>query len=130
AHLLDYYTRAEKDERIINYLTPFANWLLTVIDGRGIIPSYVTEDMKLSPILYESAQPAAGMWFLAEMYNVTKQQKYLDGAKRIGAYISKEIIPTAKWSDMEQYVSCGQKPFTMVKDEWQGQWFRGNLCIA
>lgn len=129
AHLLDYYMRAEKDERIISYLTPFANWLLTVIDDRGTLPSYVTDNMELSPILYESAQPAAGMWFLAAMYNVTKQRKYLDGAQRIGTYISTQIIPTAKWIDMEQYVSCGQKPFTMIRDEWQGQWFRGNLCV-
>lgn len=129
AHLLDYYQRAEKDRRIVDYLLPFANWLVSVIDDRGIIPSYVTQDMASSSILYESAQPAAGMWFLAEMYKVTREPKYLEGAEKIAHYIEKEIIPTAKWIDMEQYVSCGAKPFSMIKDQWQGQWFRGNLCI-
>lgn len=130
AHLIDYYLRAEKDDRIVQYLTPFANWLLTAIDDKGIIPSYVQDDMRPSDILYNSAQPAAGMWFLAQMYNATKQERFLAGAKKIAGYIEREIIPTAKWMDMEQYVSCGQKPFSMVRDEWQGQWFRGTLCTG
>jgi hypothetical protein len=129
AHMLDYYLRAEKDERIIKYLVPFANWLLANIDKNGIIPSYVTDDMKTSDIMYESAQPASGMWFLAEMYNATKRSEYLEGAKKIAAYIERDIIPTGKWLDMEQYISCGKKPFSMIKDDWQGQWFRGNLCV-
>ncbi|HEY8734045.1 MAG TPA: hypothetical protein VIL90_05725, partial [Puia sp.] len=129
AHLLDYYIRNEKDKRIIAYLYPFAEWLLRSIDKRGIVPSYVSSDMKASDILYESAQPAAAMWFLAEMYNATKETKFLSGAKKIGAYIEREIIPSGKWIDMEQYVSCGAKPYSYLKDYWQGQWFRGTLCI-
>jgi hypothetical protein len=128
AHLLDYYLRAEKNQRIIDYLQPFANWLLKVLDSRGIVPSYVTTDMKPSSILYESAQPAAAMWFLAEMYNATQESKFLNGAKKIAIYLEKEIIPSAKWIDMEQYISCGAKPYSYQKDYWQRQWFRGTLC--
>jgi hypothetical protein len=127
AHLLDYYLRAEKDKRIPDYLYPFADWLLTRIDHRGIVPSFVTKDMKSSQILYESAQPAAAMWFLAEMYNATKETKFLLGAEKIAAYLEKEIIPSGKWIDMEQYISCGSKPYSFQKDYWQGQWFRGTL---
>ena len=128
AHLLDYYLRAEKNEKILAYLHPFADWLVTVIDARGIVPSYVTTGMESSTLLYESAQPAAAMWFLAEMYNATKENKFLAGAKKIAIYLEKEIIPSAKWIDMEQYVSCGAKPYSYQKDYWQGQWFRGTLC--
>ncbi len=128
AHLLDYYLRAEQDKRIIGYLRPFADWLLKTIDSRGIIPSFVTTGMHSSPILYGSAQPAAGMWFLAEMYNATKENKFLAGAQKIAVYLEKEIIPSAKWIDMEQYISCGAKPYSYQKDYWQGQWFRGTLC--
>ena len=129
AHLLDYYLRAQQDKRIIVYLHPFADWLTKIIDRRGIVPSYVTTGMQSSPVLYESAQPAAAMWFLAEMYNATKENKFLAGAEKIAAYLEKEIIPSAKWIDMEQYVSCGAKPYSYQKDYWQGQWFRGTLCI-
>src|SRR5262249_14923876 len=31
AHLLDYHLRAERDPRIVDYLRPFADWLLTAI---------------------------------------------------------------------------------------------------
>jgi len=129
AHLLDYYIRNEQDKRIIAYLTPFAEWLLRSIDKNGIVPSYVSADnMKASDILYESAQPAAAMWFLAEMYNATKENEFLLGAEKIGTYIEKEIIPSGKWIDMEQYVSCGAKPYSYMQDYWQGLWFRGTLC--
>ena len=69
------------------------------------------------------------MWFLAEMFSATRDPRHLAGARRIAATIERDILPTARWIDFEQYLSCGAKPFTMVRDEWQAQWFRGNLCI-
>jgi hypothetical protein len=128
-HLLDFYLRAERDPRIVEYLRPFADWLLSAIDARGTVPSFVTVEMAASPILRDSAQPAVAMWFLAEMFNATNDLRYLEGAKRIAVFLEQEILPTARWIDFEQYLSCGAKPFTMVRDEWQGQWFRGNLCV-
>jgi hypothetical protein len=128
AHLVDYYLRCEKDERIIQYLKPYAEWLLKVINERGAVPSYVTTKMENSPILLYSAQPAASMWFLAAYYNATKDDKYREGAKRIAAFLEKEILPEAKWVDMEQYYSCGKKPIEFERDVWQHQVVRGNLA--
>ena len=127
AHLLDYYLRCEQDSRILEYLIPYGEWLLTVIDNRGALPSYVTRDMVQSPILYYSAHPATSMWFLAELYNATKEEKFLKGAERIGSYMVKEILPEARWLDLEQYFSCGKKPLNFVRDKWQHQIARGNL---
>lgn len=129
AFLLDYHLRAEPDERIVTYLRPFADWLITAIDEKGTVPSFVSVTMEASPILRDSAQSAVAAWFLAEMFNATKDAKYLDAARKIAAFIEKEILPTAKWIDFEQYLSCGAKPFTMVRDEWQGQFFRGNMSV-
>lgn len=129
AFLLDYHLRAEPDERIVTYLRPFADWLITAIDEKGTVPSFVSVTMEASPILRDSAQSAVAAWFLAEMFNATKDAKYLDAARRIAAFIEKDILPTAKWIDFEQYLSCGAKPFTMVRDEWQGQFFRGNMSV-
>ena len=128
AHLIDYYSRCEKDERIIQYLKPYADWLLIAIDKRGAVPSYVTSEMQPSPILLYSAQPAASMWFLAAYFNVTKDKKYMDAAKRIAVFLEKEIIPEAKWVDLEQYFSCGHKPLEFERDIWQHQVARGNLA--
>lgn len=128
AHLVDYYLRCERDDRIINYLQPYAEWLITAIDERGAVPSYVTEEMKSSTILFYSAQPAASMWFLAAYYNATKEEKYRGAAKRIADYLEREILPEAKWSDMEQYFSCGNKPLEFERDAVQNQVVRGNLA--
>lgn len=129
AHLLDYHLRADRHARIVEYVRPLGDWLLTALDERGTVPSFVTADMVVSPILRDSAQPAAAMWFLAELFNATRDSKYLSGAKRIAGFLERGILPTARWVDFEQYLSCGAKPFSMVRDEWQGQWFRGNLCV-
>jgi len=128
AHLVDYYLRCEKDDRIVDYLKPYADWLLTAIDQRGAVPSYVTNKMEHSPILLYSAQPAASMWFLAAYYNATKEDKYREGARRIAGFLEKEIFPEAKWVDMEQYFSCGKKPLEFERDVWQHQVVRGNLA--
>jgi hypothetical protein len=128
AHLIDYYMRCEKDDRIIKYLKKYADWLITAIDKRGAVPSYVTIEMNASDLLMYSAQPAASMWFLSSYYNATHEDKYRQAAKRIAAFLKKEILPEAKWIDMEQYYSCGKKPLEFQRDVWQHQVARGNLA--
>ncbi len=127
AHLLEYYQRCKQDERIITFLRKYADGLIARIDGRGAIPSYYTPDMKPLEALHFSAQPAASMWFLAEIYSLTKEQKYLDGARRIAAYLQKEILPAQKWIDLEAYYSCGRNPLDFLVDTEQGLPVRGNL---
>ena len=127
AHMLDYYLRCEQDARIIDYLTPYGDWLLSVIDERGAVPSYVNRNMELSPILHYSAHPTTSMWFLAELFNASKEEKYLKGAEQIATYLEREVIPEANWIDMEHYFSCGKKPLNFVRDKWQNQIARGNL---
>ncbi|MFZ9936499.1 MAG: hypothetical protein ACO3JG_05505 [Luteolibacter sp.] len=127
AHLLEFYQRCGKDPRIIDYLRPFADGLVARIDGRGTIPSYYTPDMQPLADLHHSAQPAAMMWFLAEMAGVTGEARYRDGAGRIADYLIKEIIPQQRWIDLEVYYSCGRNPLDYVLDETQLLPIRGNL---
>ncbi|MBL7111755.1 MAG: hypothetical protein ISS19_07435 [Bacteroidales bacterium] len=129
AHLLDYYLRCEPDERIVNYLKPYGDWLISVIDERGSVPAYVSEEMVNSDILRYSAHPAASLWFLANLYRSTSEPAYLEGAKKIAVYLEQEVLPEAKWKDMEQYFSCGAKPLSFTRDRLQHQIARGNLCI-
>ncbi|RPA67848.1 hypothetical protein EF405_12825 [Cyclobacteriaceae bacterium YHN15] len=130
AHMIDYYLRCEQDERIVEYLIPYGNWLLTVIDDRGTVPSYVDEkNMESSPILYYSAQPSSSMWFLSELYRATGNVRFLNGAKAIAVYLKNEIIPEQNWIDMEQFFSCGHRPLDFQRDRWQNQVARGNLSL-
>ncbi|HLT50710.1 MAG TPA: hypothetical protein VKZ93_02070 [Arenibacter sp.] len=130
AHLLDYHLRSERDQRIVDYLIPYGDWLLSEIDGRGAVPSYVDRrNLVSSPILKYSAQPSSSMWFLAELYNATGDHRYMEGAKKIGVYLESEILPEQKWVDMEQFFSCGERPFEFDRDYWQNQVARGNLAL-
>ncbi len=130
AHLLEYYQKCEKDDRIIPYVSKYADWLVTTITEEGYLPSYVATDMQSSDVLMKSAQPATSLWFLAELYQVNPQPKYLKGATRIAEYLMRDIIPRQHWIDMEQYFSCGAKPLTFLGDAEQGQLARGNLSVA
>jgi hypothetical protein len=127
AHLVDYYLRCEKDERIIAYLRPYADWLLRAIDTSGTVPSYVTTSMVSSPLLLHSAQPSSTMWFLSDYCIATGDRKYSEAAGRIAAYLEREILPGQKWIDMEQFYSCGARPVDFIKDFWQDQPARGTL---
>jgi hypothetical protein len=127
AHLLEFYQRCGKNPRIIAYLRPFAEGLLARIDARGAIPSYYTPDMKPIADLHYSAQPAAMMWFLAEMAGVTGDARFRNGAVRIADYLKKEIIPQQRWIDLEVYYSCGANALSYAVDELQGLPLRGNL---
>jgi hypothetical protein len=127
AHLIEYYRRCGRDQRIIDYLRPFADGLVARIDDRGAIPSYYTPDMKPIPDLHYSAQPAAMMWFLAEMAGVTREARYRSGAERIAGYLMKEIVPKQRWIDLEVYYSCGRNPLSSTRDELQALPIRGNL---
>ncbi|MES2981196.1 MAG: hypothetical protein V4727_02690 [Verrucomicrobiota bacterium] len=127
AHLLEFYQRCGKDPRIIEYLRPFADGLLARIDSRGTIPSYYTSDMKPIADLHYSAQPAAMMWFLAEMAIVTTEARYVTGAERIAEYLRKEILPQQRWVDLEVYYSCGRNGLSYTTDETQNLTIRGNL---
>ena len=129
AHMIEYYKRCEQDQEIIDYLTPFADTLVKEIDDRGAIASYYTPDMKPIKDLWHSAQPAAMMWFLAEMASVTGEKRYEQGAEKIANYLMKEILPEAKWVDLEVYYSCGQNRLDFLIDQTQNLPIRGNLSI-
>ena len=128
-YLLNFYQNCSRDDRILDFLKPYGDWLVSVIDNRGTVPAYVSVDMEFSPILRYSAHPAAGLWFLAELYNATRDTSYLKGAEKIADYLEKEIIPSAKWIDFEQFYSCGRRPWTFDRDISQHQWTRGNLSV-
>ncbi|MHC4983988.1 MAG: beta-L-arabinofuranosidase domain-containing protein [Planctomycetota bacterium] len=126
-HLLEYYTRCERDERIVGYLRRYADYMLTQIDEKGTVPAWITYDLKPHWILRDSAHNAATMWFLAELCKVTKEKKYLDGAEKIAAFMLKEILPRMDFKDLEHYFSCGKKPLWYRQDKWQGLPTRGVL---
>jgi len=127
AHMLQYYRQCEQDQRIIPYVKRYADYMLTQIDENGTVPAWITYDMTPHWVLRNSAHNGATMWLLAELYNVTNEQKYLDGAERIAMFMTEKILPRQDWRDQEHYFSCGPKPLWYKQDMWQGLPARGVL---
>jgi hypothetical protein len=129
AHLADYFADAEAEPRILPFLIRYADGLLKLLPPDGAMPDYFDEGMQPVPVLGRTAQPAATLWFLARMAKLTGQAEYLAAAKRIAAYLEREILPQQRWIDLEPYFSCGRNSLEHTQDLEQGLPVRGNLSM-
>jgi len=120
------------DERIMPMCEEYAEFLLRNQEENGFIPSYFEEDdLSVDPDMemnIESAEPAASALFLAEMYKVTKEKKYLDAAAKAIRYVEENIVPECKWFDFETFYSCSPKEYGYY-DEITGQFAQCNMAM-
>jgi hypothetical protein len=126
AYMLRYYQLCEADGRILNYLRPYADFLIRHIDPNGCLPDWFSPDLQPNPHLRFNSEVGAHVWFLTDFYQLTGQRSYLDAALQMAAFLEREILPTQKWIDTECYFSCGSKPLDFY-DYRQGQGPRGTL---
>jgi len=131
--LLEWYNRIEKDQDIINYCTNYGDFLLKIQLPSGAIPSWVRRGtFEPSPVMKESAETSASILFLSELYGITRQEKYLEAAKKAATFIIDKIIPSGKWEDFETYFSCSglwEGKQIGKKDPHTGIYPQGTLCI-
>jgi hypothetical protein len=127
AYMLRYYQSCEADSRIIDYLGPYADFLVAHIDPNGCVPTWFSPDRQPNPHLRFNSEVGVHVWFLAEFFRITQDRLYLDSARRIAGFLEREILPTQNWIDTECYFSCGSKPLDFY--DWrQGQGPRGTLA--
>lgn len=102
----------ESSDEVLHYSTALGDFLIQNQRKSGVIPSwYHPETLVPSPILRdENAETAGAALFLAELYNRTKQRKYLDAAEKGMQYIFTRIVPEHRWFDFETFFSCSRKP--------------------
>jgi len=131
--LLKWYDRIEKDQKIIDYCTSYGDFLLGIQLPSGAVPSWIHRaTFKPSPVMKESAETAASMLFLSELYRATRRKKYLKGAKKTATFIIEKIIATGKWEDFETYFSCStlwRGKQIGKKDPHTGIYPQNDLCI-
>ena len=125
--MIEFYKHCEKNPRVIPYLKRYADYILTQIDDKGTVPAWITYDLKPHWILRTSAHNGATMFFLAELFGITNEKKYLKGAEKIAVFMMNNILPRQDWKDQEHYFSCGKKPLWYKEDIWQGLPTRGVL---
>ncbi len=115
---------------IFTFCRTYADFLLKWQQPSGVIPSWFhrTEHQPRPEFLQENAETAGSALFLAELFNRTKEQRYLDAAAKAMAYLTREILPSNKWFDYETFTSCSRKPFDFY-DSVTGQFPQNTLSM-
>jgi hypothetical protein len=91
----------EKDQRLIDYATRYADKLITLQDKEGFFPGWIGVDkMNQTPETSMSAN------FLLKLYQIKKDERYLTAASRAMNAVINDIIPVSRWEDFETYWSC------------------------
>lgn len=76
----------------------------------GSIPTWLTKDHKVVPILDHSAQTALPVWFLAEVSKLTDSNPaHLAAAKKGADFLVKNVIDSQLYYDFETFFSCSPK---------------------
>lgn len=107
--MLDWYEELEQDERLIEYITKYADKLLTLQDEKGYFPAWLDiNTLEVLPYLVQSPETSMSAWFLLRLYEHTGDEKYKTSALRAIDIVVKEVIPTGRWEDFETYWSCSR----------------------
>ena len=117
-------------EEIIRYATAFGEFLLKHQSANGGIPSWYDPETlaPAAPLRDENAETAGAALFLVELFDRTKEHRYLEGAERAMHYISTEIVPRRTWYDFETFFSCSRKPLGFF-DTYTQQPPQNTLCM-
>ena len=106
--MLTWYDELEKDERLIEYATRFAEGLLTLQDEKGFFPAWITDDHKPVDVLVQSPGASLAVTFLLKLYELTKEEKYKVAALKAMDVVVEDIVPVGRWEDYETYWSCSK----------------------
>ncbi|MBK8034589.1 MAG: hypothetical protein IPK17_34825 [Chloroflexi bacterium] len=128
AHLLRYMRLCEADPRILPYVRRYADFIVTHLDENGCLPAWFSPSLRPNAHLRFNGESGVHVWFLAELYQVTREETYLNAAKRLASFIAQELLPRQRWLDTECYFSCGSKAMDF-HDAYQQQEPRGSLAM-
>ncbi len=111
-YMVLWYKDLEGDPRLLKRARELADFIVRVQLPNGAIPAWVSPapgKPRISQILKESASTACPAMFLAALYNVEPEEKYLNSAKKGCDFILSEVVPSKKWFDYETFFSCSHK---------------------
>lgn len=132
--MLIWYTDLEKDERLLQYASTYADALLRIQDKSGFFPAWL--DLKtLKPLAHLSRSPETSLSvsFLLRLYEIVKVEKYKTAAlKAMSAVIQHNLLP-GQWEDFETYWSCspfGRDSLEGKKITRNNMYKQNNFCMS
>eukprot|EP00658_Telonema_sp_P-2_P048939 TRINITY_DN3721_c0_g3_i2.p1 TRINITY_DN3721_c0_g3~~TRINITY_DN3721_c0_g3_i2.p1 ORF type:complete len:759 (-),score=111.50 TRINITY_DN3721_c0_g3_i2:179-2455(-) len=128
--------RSQLAPRVLQFVTKYADWLLSEIGMDGSIAAWfkmadgASDGTVAVPVEWLRFNSHGGVhaWFLAELYRHTNTGAYLDAARSLGEFLLREILPQQRWADFETFYSCSEKPEASY-DARSGQWPRNTLSM-
>lgn len=127
--LLQYMNTCENNPGILPFVQRYGDFLVRNLPADGCVPGWFSKDLKPLPSLKWNADGGAHMWVLAELYKLTRDQKYLHAAKKIADFMIREVLPRQKWYDFETFYSCAVKPESFF-DPRTGQYPANNMSVS
>ena len=87
--LLRYYRLCESNKRIITFVRSYGDFIVAHIESNGCLPSWFSAELVANPHLKFNGEQGVHIWFLSELYNVTKDVKYLQSSGTHGSFYEK-----------------------------------------
>lgn len=107
--MLTWYDELQKDERLLDYATRYADALVNIQYENGFFPGWIaTASLKPMDHLNESPESSMSVTFLLKLYKITKKKKYLQAALKCMDAVTDKIILSGQWEDFETYWSCSR----------------------
>lgn len=133
--MLRWYTELERDPRLLSAPRAYGNHLLRIQLPSGAIPVFLhAETLEPEDRLRESPSCAGSGLFLAQLYAVTRDARYLRAAERVAAFLAGQVMPQG-WTDYESYYDSAGKPMDLVDQHTQqrpqntfGMYWTAELC--
>jgi hypothetical protein len=116
-----------REQEVLEFTRPYGDFLIQHQLPNGNIPAWFDSQMKPREEFRDfNAETAASALFLAQLYQHTRNQAYLDAARKAMDFITREVLPRQRWFDYETFLSCARKPFSFY-DPWTAQYPQNNL---
>lgn len=107
--MLSWYRDLEKDQRLVEYVTAYANRLMKLQDEDGFFPAWIEKTSgKVLPYLCRSAECGVSVALLLDLYEITGEEELRAAALRCMDALVRDVMPESRWEDFETYWSCSR----------------------
>lgn len=107
--MLVWFDELEKDQRLLEFASNYANALVKTQDDDGFFPGWLDKET-LEPMehLNKSPETAMSVRFLLKLHELTGNEKYRIAALQAIEAVMEFVIPQGRWEDFETYWSCSR----------------------
>jgi hypothetical protein len=107
--MLLWYDELEKDQRLLNYTIRYADALVDKQTEDGFFPGWL-DPVTLEPMhhLNQSPESAMSVTFLLNLFRITRDDQYLEPARKAMDAIIEKVMMEGQWEDFETYWSCSR----------------------